>query len=116
MAFRWHSAGAIAKVLACPWQRCTVHFLRDMLGHCAKAQQPMIATAIRLAGALLIEQNDEWRVGRRPDSIGVATLRASAHPLGYSQGAGPGIVCRLACRCCSSAGAATAARRGEVGD
>ena len=39
--------GAIAKVLSCPWQRCTVHFLRDMLGHCAKAQQPMIATAIR---------------------------------------------------------------------
>jgi putative transposase len=38
---------AIAKVLSCPWQRCTVHFLRDMLGHCAKAQQPMIATAIR---------------------------------------------------------------------
>ena len=38
---------AIAKVLSCPWQRCTVHFLRDMLGHCSKAQQPMIATAIR---------------------------------------------------------------------
>jgi putative transposase len=26
---------------------CTVHFLRDMLGHVAKAQQPMIAAAIR---------------------------------------------------------------------
>ena len=39
--------GAIAKVLGCPWQRCTVHFLRDMLGHCGKAQQPMIAAAIR---------------------------------------------------------------------
>jgi transposase-like protein len=39
--------GAIAKVLGCPWQRCTVHFLRDMLGHCAKAQQPTVATAIR---------------------------------------------------------------------
>jgi transposase-like protein len=26
---------------------CTVHFLRDMLGHCGKAQQPMIAAAIR---------------------------------------------------------------------
>jgi transposase-like protein len=38
---------AIAKVLGSPWQRCTVHFLRDMLGHCGKAQQPMIATAIR---------------------------------------------------------------------
>ena len=30
-----------------PWQRCTVHFLRDMLGHLAKTQQPMIAAAIR---------------------------------------------------------------------
>lgn len=38
---------AIAQVLGCPWQRCTVHFLRDMLGHCAKEQQPMVATAIR---------------------------------------------------------------------
>jgi putative transposase len=38
---------AIARVLGCRWQRCTVHFLRDMLGHCARSQQPMIATAIR---------------------------------------------------------------------
>jgi len=38
---------AIARVLGCRWQRCSVHFLRDMLGHCARAQQPMIATAIR---------------------------------------------------------------------
>src|SRR5829696_684087 len=38
---------AIAAVLGCPWQRCTVHFLRDMLGHVAKTQQPMIAAAIR---------------------------------------------------------------------
>jgi putative transposase len=38
---------AIATVLGCAWQRCTVHFLRDMLGHVAKAQQPMIAAAIR---------------------------------------------------------------------
>jgi putative transposase len=38
---------AIAQVLGCSWQRCTVHFLRDMLGHVAKTQQPMIAAAIR---------------------------------------------------------------------
>jgi len=38
---------AIAQVLGCPWQRCTVHFLRDMLGHVGKAQQPMVAAAIR---------------------------------------------------------------------
>jgi putative transposase len=39
--------GAIAKVLGCPWQRCTVHFLRDMLGHCGRAQQPLVSGAIR---------------------------------------------------------------------
>ena len=38
---------AIAQVLGCSWQRCTVHFLRDMLGHAHKTQQPMIAAAIR---------------------------------------------------------------------
>jgi putative transposase len=38
---------AIAQVLGCPWQRCSVHFLRNMLGHCAKRQQPMISAAIR---------------------------------------------------------------------
>jgi len=38
---------AIARVLGCGWQRCTVHFLRDMLGHCSRQIQPMVATAIR---------------------------------------------------------------------
>jgi putative transposase len=38
---------AIAQVLGAPWQRCTVHFLRDMLGHVGKAQQPLISGAIR---------------------------------------------------------------------
>lgn len=38
---------AIGQVLGCPWQRCTVHFLRDMLGHVGKHQQPMVAAAIR---------------------------------------------------------------------
>jgi putative transposase len=38
---------AIARVLGCPWQRCTVHFLRDALGHCPKDRQGMLAAAIR---------------------------------------------------------------------
>lgn len=37
---------AIAYVFDAPWQRCTVHYLRDMLGHVGKAQQLLIATAI----------------------------------------------------------------------
>src|SRR5215211_5780707 len=38
---------AIGQVLGCPWQRCTAHFTRDMLGHVAKAQQPLVSGAIR---------------------------------------------------------------------
>ena len=38
---------AIGKVLGVPWQRCTVHFLRDMLGHVQRrAQQQMVGAAI----------------------------------------------------------------------
>jgi putative transposase len=46
-------------VLGCPWQRCTVDFLRSMLGHCSKAQQPMTATAIRQVFAA--QSGDEAR-------------------------------------------------------
>ena len=38
---------AIGQVLGAPWQRCTVHFLRDMLGHVTKAHQPLVSGAIR---------------------------------------------------------------------
>ncbi len=38
---------AIAQVLGCPWQRCTVHFLREALGHARREQQPMLAALVR---------------------------------------------------------------------
>ena len=38
---------AIAKVLACAWQRCTVHFLRDCRGHARKDQHGLLAALIR---------------------------------------------------------------------
>jgi transposase-like protein len=38
---------AIERILACPWQRCTVHFVRDMLRHCRPAQRGMVAAALR---------------------------------------------------------------------
>jgi putative transposase len=38
---------AISKVLGSPWQRCTVHFLRDCLGHARKDQHGLIAALIR---------------------------------------------------------------------
>jgi len=65
---------AIAKVLGCPWQRCTVHFLRDMLGHCGKAQQPMIAAAIRQTFA--VESGEE----ARERLAGVATALERSAP------------------------------------
>ena len=61
---------AIAKVLGCPWQRCTVHFLRDMLGHCAKAQQPMVATAIRQIFAAESVRGGPRAAGRRGRGAG----------------------------------------------
>jgi len=38
---------AIAQVLGCPWQRCSVHFLRETLGHARREQQPMLAALLR---------------------------------------------------------------------
>ena len=38
---------AIAQVLGCPWQRCSVHFLREALGHARRDQQPMLAALLR---------------------------------------------------------------------
>jgi transposase-like protein len=38
---------AIAQVLGCPWQRCSVHFLREALGHARKEQQGMLAALLR---------------------------------------------------------------------
>jgi putative transposase len=38
---------AIARVLGCPWQRCTVHFVRDMLRHCRASQRGMVSAALR---------------------------------------------------------------------
>jgi putative transposase len=38
---------AIARTLACPWQRCTVHFLRDCLGHARRDEHGFLAALIR---------------------------------------------------------------------
>jgi transposase-like protein len=38
---------AIAKVLGCAWQRCTVHFLRDCFGHAGKDQHGLLGALIR---------------------------------------------------------------------
>jgi transposase-like protein len=38
---------AIARVLGCLWQRCTVHFTRDMLMHCRRDQRGLVGAALR---------------------------------------------------------------------
>jgi len=38
---------ALAQVFGAPWQRCTVHFLRDCLGHARKDQHGVLAALIR---------------------------------------------------------------------
>jgi putative transposase len=38
---------AIARGLACPWQRCTVHFTREMVMHCRRDQRGLVAAALR---------------------------------------------------------------------
>jgi putative transposase len=38
---------AIARILACPWQRCTVHFVRNIQGHCRRSERGIVAAALR---------------------------------------------------------------------
>ena len=34
-------------MLGCPWQRCSVHFTRDMVMHCRRDQRGLVAAALR---------------------------------------------------------------------
>ena len=38
---------AIERVLTCPWQRCTVHFVRNMQGHCRRSERGLVSAALR---------------------------------------------------------------------
>jgi putative transposase len=62
---------AIAKVLGAPWQRCTVHFLRDCLGHARRDQHGLLAALIRP-----IFNAENLAAGRDKLSEAVATLEA----------------------------------------
>jgi transposase-like protein len=61
--------GAIAKVFGCSWQRCTVHFLRDMLGHVARAQQPLVSGAIRQIFTAASAAEARERLGQVADQL-----------------------------------------------
>jgi putative transposase len=76
---------AIAQVLGCPWQRCTVHFLRDMLGHVTRAQQPLVSGAIRGIFTATTATEAADRLGQvadqlRPHAPKVARLLEDAEP------------------------------------
>ena len=38
---------AIERTLSCPWQRCTVHFVRNMQGHCRRSERGLVSAALR---------------------------------------------------------------------
>jgi transposase-like protein len=74
---------AISKVFGCPWQRCTVHFLRDMLGHVPRAQQPLVSGAIRQIFTAASATEARQRLGQvadqlRPHAAKVARLLEDA--------------------------------------
>jgi putative transposase len=50
LAISDHHAGlkkAIERVLSCPWQRCSVHFVRNVQGHCRRTERGLVAAALR---------------------------------------------------------------------
>jgi putative transposase len=74
---------AITQVLGCSWQRCTVHFLRDMLGHVSRAQQPLVSGAIRGIFTAASAAEARQRLGQvadqlRPHAAKVARLLEDA--------------------------------------
>jgi putative transposase len=54
---------ALAQVLGCPWQRCTVHFLRDCLGHARKDQHGLLGALIRQIFAADTAEDARQRLG-----------------------------------------------------
>ena len=54
---------AAKKVLSTGWQRCRVHFMRNVLAHVAKEQKPVVAAAVRsiFVQPTQDEAQKEWR-------------------------------------------------------
>jgi transposase-like protein len=72
---------AIGQVLGCPWQRCSVHFLREALGHARREQQPMLAALLR---PLFNAEGDAASIGGCPTDRTHGLMRA-CFPGGYGQ-------------------------------
>jgi putative transposase len=54
---------ALAQVLGAPWQRCTVHFLRDLRGHVRKDQHDLLGALIRAIFTASSLQEARQRLG-----------------------------------------------------
>ena len=53
---------AIARVLDAPWQRCCVHFVRNMHGHCRPAQRGLVSAALREVFNATDRDEARWRL------------------------------------------------------
>jgi putative transposase len=58
---------ALAQVLGAAWQRCTVHFLRDCLGHARRNQHGLLAALIR---PIFAAESDEQARERLGEAVG----------------------------------------------
>lgn len=61
---------AIARVLDAPWQRCTVHFVRNMHGHCRPSQRGLVSAALREVFTAHDQAEAKRRVGDVLDRLG----------------------------------------------
>ena len=56
---------AIERILGCPWQRCTVHFVRNMHGHCRRSERGLVSAALRE----IFDAGDESQARERMTSV-----------------------------------------------
>ena len=70
---------ALAKVLGAPWQRCTVHFLRDLRGHARKDQHDALGAVIRQIFTAGSGEEARCRLARRRRPARCRGCRRSLH-------------------------------------
>ncbi len=69
---------ALATVLGCAWQRCTVHFLRDCLGHARKDQHGLLGALIRPIFAAEAGEEARGRLGEAVSQLERALPKVAA--------------------------------------
>jgi putative transposase len=65
-------------VIGAPWQRCTVHFLRDCLGHARKDQHGVLAALIRPIFNAESGEQARQRLGEAVDALTDRLPKAAA--------------------------------------